>query len=227
MKERPIIFNDEMVRALLDGRKTQTRRVVRPQPSSNTDKIYADHYNGGPEWAFWLPDNRMTEPRTWRCPYGVPGDRLWVRETWCGGQHGTSVYYKASWHEHEHGPRWRPSIHMPRWASRLTLDVTDVRVERVKDISPEDAKAEGDKERSGLPEFYSRGVMCHVDWFSHLWYSINAKLKPVRRDGVITHYESYPWDDIRETRTHRGKPWHIYGNPWVWVVTFRRVGGDA
>ena len=83
MKERPLLCTGSSVRAILEDRKTQTRRVFNPQPKTEgVNGVYADKYNGGPEWAFWLPDNRITEERTWRCPHGVVGDRLWVRETW-------------------------------------------------------------------------------------------------------------------------------------------------
>lgn len=80
-KERPILFSGPMVRAILEGTKSQTRRVVKPQPVSTAPGLYADRYNKSEQWAYWLPDNRMDAPRTFTCPYGQPGDRLWVRET--------------------------------------------------------------------------------------------------------------------------------------------------
>ena len=214
MKERPIIFKGEMVRAILDGRKTQTRRVIKPQPVCDLDGAYFDAYNDGPQWNWWLPDGRMCKGHDIvRCPFGAPGDLLWVRECWtifeppleyeggCNIEESLKginndylkrceVAYRAD--GEQDGPvRWRPSIHMPRWASRITLEVKDVRVERVQDISAKDAKKEGDKERSGHPEFYAFGPECHRRWFSHLWNSINAK-------------RGYSWES----------------NPWVWVVEF-------
>ena len=140
MKERPILFSGPMVRAILDGRKTMTRRIVKQQ---------AD--NGGycqsldPDKGVWLVHNGGSI----RCPYGQPGDRLWVRETWsawtggmtsCGEERAPQIEYKAT--SQSEGP-WRPSIFMPRWASRILLEITDVRVERLNDISEEDAIAEG------------------------------------------------------------------------------------
>ncbi len=145
MKERPIMFSGEMVRAILEGRKTQTRRVWKRPELRKAD------------WE--IGDSSIA------CPYGEVGDRLWVRETWCGGQHGMPVHYKASWTEHEYGPAWKPSIHMPRKYSRITLEITGVRVERVQDMSVEDAINEG----IGLSSVDPLGS------FGQLWDSINAK----------------------------------------------------
>jgi hypothetical protein len=200
MNEKPILFSGEMVRAILDGRKTQTRRVVKPQPGD------------GFEWKGWLADtsgnranigkacweNRESlETLMIRSPYGKPGDLLWVREThWLDwyedgvvvdGQ-PAHVHYRAG---HPHpviaksiDGHWRPSIFMPRWASRITLRVTDVRVERVQEIHYSDVVAEGVTD-----EFYNWSGK----WVE-LWDRINAK---------------------------RGYGWDI--NPWVWVVEFEVV----
>lgn len=156
MTERPIIFSGDMVRAILDGRKTQTRRVMKPQPSP-ADVFVGDHGLGmGPQF---------------RCSYGQSGDRLWVRETWACECCGRTLEYRAV-HGRCEGlsyradggtggsSGWRSPIHMPRWASRLTLDITEVRVQRVQEISEEDAVAEG--------------VDIWAD-FRPLWDSINAK----------------------------------------------------
>ena len=169
MKERPVLFNGEMVRAERDGWKRVTRRVVKPQPEMVTDQSVVPWEGDGAALM------RMMEKVGRRCPYGQPGDRLWVRETWgifdaetFGDAYGIS--YRADdyagrqgdiyWPEvpkKDHGKycmtgadgtcapdeKWRPSIHMPRWASRTDLVVTGVRVERVQDISEEGAVAEG------------------------------------------------------------------------------------
>lgn len=223
MRERPILFSEPMVRALLDGRKTQTRRLVKPQPLSKTDGVRADRYNRSEEWAFWLPDNRMTEPRTWTCPHGAVGDRLWVRESF-GIDHDDALALEQDTHVcyQADGPaksfyrefqRYRPSIHMPRWASRLTLELTEVRVERLQEISEADAKTEGlavltkDRgqtwkwgiaDRDGLPGNDNTGWHWS-DWdvdprkaFAKLWRCINGP-------GA--------WD----------------ANPWVWALSFKRV----
>jgi hypothetical protein len=178
--ERPILFSGEMVRAILDGRKTQTRRVVRNQSRA---------LGIGME----VPEFRADIIT--RCPYGQPGDRLWVRETWCSSPDG--VMYRAT--EHEHGMHqpddcniWRPSIHMPRWASRLTLSISDVRVERLQDMRAPDAIAEGIPSR-GIdregPNIASALMYLHD--YKQLWDSLNAK---------------------------RGYGWAT--NPWVWVISF-------
>lgn len=183
VSEKPILFSGAMVRAILDGRKTQTRRVVKPQPSR--DLFHLECLPGG-EW-------RDEEVSLGLCPYGQPGDRLWVRETWGmtvdAGVHpaDSELVYRATdpdWSTTE-GWKWRPSIFMRRFACRLFLEVTAVRVERLQDISPQDAWAEA------IP---------HDDWetggavteFARLWDSINAK-------------RGYGWES----------------NPWVWVVEFR------
>lgn len=204
MKERPILFSGEMVRAILDGRKTQTRRVARiPRgyeewtPEAGSDGTLVLRGQGISTWV--------------DCPYGVPGDRLWARETW--RERGTTGIHiageqDAEWLEYRadgdvDGPSWRPSIHMPKWASRITLEVTGVRVERVQDISEEDAIAEGIQveDRSFGRAWRNYDSRMPSEWFTHhtasfwsLWDSINAK-------------RGYSWES----------------NPPVWVVEFRRV----
>ena len=198
-----------MVRAVLDGSKTQTRRIVKPQPvpwCAMDDEQTLPFIEHGKVKC--LAEFGALEVL---CPYGVVGDRLWVRETWaaytglsidgecdeitctpsemqerCGTSRADVVYFADS----KSAPdRWRPSIHMPRWASRITLEITDVRVERLNDISKEDARAEG-------------VVPLVMDCGSFL----------PRFEGV--------WG-------------HVYGpdswasNPWVWALTFKRVGSAA
>ncbi|MGP3296556.1 hypothetical protein [Serratia marcescens] len=230
MKERPVIFNGEMVRAILDGRKTQTRRVMKPQPEpcyrgghwwpSNTFKtmlhIEEQMQNGAGGWGGLAGD---------ACLFGAVGDRLWVRETWGVISHAfdesdriidwvpdrpaTAIhempfgngYYSGyaiyaadgafSWGDDDgHGEHscWKPSIHMPRAACRILLEITAVRVERLNDISEEDAKAEGVK--AGVCPGHEH--MMHQVAFSELWQSI---------------YGEESWR----------------ANPWVWVIEFRRV----
>jgi len=211
MKERPILFSAPMVRAILEGRKTQTRRVVKVQPGPSCcieegDEgeppfVYSSLYGDGP--GYEVHESRAP----CRCPYGAPGDRLWVRETWMqnpgreispdGNRH--DVIYRAD--ECHYGPaiRWRPSIHMPRWASRIDLEVTGVRVERLQDISEEGAIAEGvgrvGERFKGYMPLHTGGqydpALAKTS-FSQLWESING-------DGS--------WD----------------ANPWVWVVEFNRA----
>lgn len=238
MKERPILFSGPMVRAILEGRKTQTRRIIKPQPPSIeavqaragidfsifTDKAMPGSYRvAGPVWAVreLMGIDRSPE---WRCPYGQPGDRLWVRETcvihelpWREDPRPPAecfrarVTYLADGAQHVFEPhmehwrtsmeagfvRKRTSIHMPRWASRITLEIVSVRVERLQDISEDDARAEGLEvyNDDGVDYYgpFNKGHCSAKTAFSWLWDSINAKRAP--------------WAS----------------NPWVWVVEFRRV----
>ncbi len=232
MKERPILFNGEMVRAVLDGTKTQTRRVMRVQPP-NRILSWQDATDG--EWfghdvaedvdsdsaEFWPSYEKGI-----KCPYGVAGDRLWVRETFnptaCDG--GLGYRFRAddpngNCPECGEPCRWKPSIFMPRDASRITLEVLSVRAERVTVITPQEAIAEGvtgwairenerrtynikTRKRRPKPlgpnvlDGTKRGVPYHVNAFAELWDSINAK---------------------------RGFGWDV--NPWIWAVEFKDLSG--
>ena len=202
MKEKPILFSGPMVRALLAGTKKQTRRVVKPEGAHHvfqfrgtTAAAGADEPTG--EWG-WCGSERVINDHI-RCPYGKPSDRLWVRETWspdppCDGawaytawagcregqiagvperfRHPEYCNYAADW---PHEPIiWTPSIHMPRWASRLTLEITDVRVERLQDINEHDAAAEG--VATWAPGALSPDSLQAdpSDQFRWLWGSING-----------------------------------------------------
>lgn len=161
-RERPILFKGEMVRAILDGRKTQTRRVVKPQPKYGA-------FNCDCDWdVYWYENDKEIHVR---CPYGQPVDRLWVRETWTNADGEKDIRYRAE----ERAIccdalyRWRPSIHMPRWASRITLEITSVRVERLQDISEEDAKAEGVSAMLVPPD---GGSWPYAQGFEYLWNSL-------------------------------------------------------
>lgn len=218
MTERGMIFNAEMVRAILDGRKTQTRRIVKSdcmdigEKDDGTLWPWREHDNGGD---YWYP-----------CPFGEVGDRIWVRETWQAIHDSVDEFghveertYSPSipkekdryWHtvyaEHfgdenreDRGFPWRPAIHMPRWASRILLEITSVRVERLNDISQKDAQAEG-MELTGWRPTYSDPdsggeVWTPYDNFAELWQSL---------------YGVGSW----------------LSNPWVWVIEFRRIEGGA
>lgn len=246
MKERPILMNAFSVRWILEDRKWMTRRRMKPQPvwergAWTVPGFFANTERGFAEGV--LQSN-------FRCPYGVPGDRLWVRETLMpvmdcenhtpetdrygviykadpGGVGERPIHYDGRAADYFDGSdRWRPSIFMPRWASRLLLEVKDVRVERVREITGDDILAEG--VNSFVHKDASYFERAQREEFSRLWDSINGKPRPVHvkdQDGkkVIDHYASYPWEEVQETRTHNGKPWHVIGNPWVWVIGFRRL----
>jgi hypothetical protein len=193
MKERPIIFSGEMVRAILDGRKTQTRRVIKNVPAI---LLYPQIQDAGVP----IPELIEAYKKAWlgACPYGHPGDRLWVRENIRRGKEGNLAFYAADEGlvtKNGECVRWIfnephvPSIHMPRWASRITLEITDVRVERLKNITNNDALAEGVPDiRDKINNFDMR------DCFAPFWDSLNAK---------------------------RGFGWDV--NPWVWVISFKRI----
>lgn len=226
-REYPILFSGELVRAIFAGRKTQTRRVVRPQPAA-ADEAF-----------FWsspsVPSTRKADEGLYtrdrsglkfvqRSPFGVPGDRLWVRETWycdhfrCRSPFGAHppelireftapgmLAHRAThdcrdWEAGcpcDHG-EWRPSIHMPRWACRITLRVTDVRVERLQDISEADALAEG----VAIDKGHAYAVAGHEEWVHKTARGCFATL----------------WDSIYRTKPGCA----VADNPWVWVVSFER-----
>lgn len=206
-KERPILFSGAMVRALLDGTKTQTRRVVKPQP------IYGDVSGLFSSWQFkkTVKDTTATLYPNGKakvlsmCPYGQPGDRLWVREThlnWWkldeANPEGPRLFshvaaFAADGYELEPGERWIPSIHMLRAASRILLEITEVRVERLQDCSAEDAAAEG---WPGPDAANSIATAYPIAWYSRLWNEING---------------AGAWES----------------NPWVWAVSFKRITPEA
>lgn len=170
MTERPILFSAPMVRAILEDRKTQTRRVVKPQPHPTWTMNVDKRLRRGIPLGDLLKGSILSDTARFRCPYGLPGDRLWVRETWTECKNCGVVNYAAGWKvvcckacDQELGA-WKPSIHMFREDSRILLEVTDVRVQRVQDISREDAIAEGMPGGQGWPP---------VEEFSLLWNQIN------------------------------------------------------
>ncbi|MGY1597934.1 hypothetical protein [Klebsiella pneumoniae] len=248
MKERGMIFNSEMVRAILDGRKTQTRRIMKVQPESNqlgllliTDSTKHSDI-GKYHWAESNATGNHVRSKLFSSPFGAVGERIWVRETWAtlGNEDGCYVdwednlckedersaariyrasceqrpgdyglwsipddaYWKPHTKEHKFEGAWRPSIHMPRWASRILLEITDVLVERLNAISEEDARAEGIIDggciNCGEPEpcGCANPEPDATDAFAYLWQSI---------------YGQESWN----------------ANPWVWVIEVKRVEGGA
>jgi len=169
MKQRPIIFSAPMVRAILDGRKTQTRRILKSSPHSQAER--AQHFEGT-RWD-WLRYDGL-RLATFNCPYSQPGDLLWVRETWARyniDQDSHDMAYRATppadWPS---DGNWRPSIFMPRWASRITLEVTAVRIERLQDISEKDSWAEG---CDGWDDDVTGGCSGYGE-FAQLWSEIHG-----------------------------------------------------
>lgn len=208
MTTRPILFSGPMVRALLDGRKTQTRRVLcAADPTDDEPEGYRDL--PAPYVAFGAPVcENVSDGNVYRFPRSyAAGDLLWVREAWAPldacthNDPGSQALVDRGFYRADHPvdcgdvSRWRPSIHMPRWASRLTLRVTDVRVQRVQEISEGDAVAEGiERDTDGWFDYQAPSVQCCVtarDSFMTLWDSLNAR-------------RGYGWD----------------ANPWVAAYTF-------
>lgn len=247
MTDRPILFSTEMVQAILEGRKSQTRRVIKPQPPEGLKWMgwvigtSGDDKNLGA--ACWVDEFPLSKKEHYaKCPYGQPGDRLWVRETWLEdhipelnpNEHGC-IHYKANGYTHQiiiDGWKgcWRPSIFMPRWASRITLEVVSVRVERVQDISEEDAKAEG-------VNFCFPQNVCDTTvgligtkaedhgYDNYLWHgNFKNQHPPVDWEHQYSNYktakDSYSslWQLIN---SKRGYGWDV--NPWVWCTEFKRI----
>jgi hypothetical protein len=206
MKERPILFSAPMVRAILDGRKTQTRRIA--IKTSQPRNVYISDFDRN-EFKIEI-ENKHSGQRYWKqCPFGTPGDRLWVRETFCtiDGEH---AFYRANYQadpkgEKEHGVTWTPSIHMPRWASRILLEITGVRVERLQDISFEDAIAEGVYNYAAELATNPKVTEADIE-------------KMIERHGSGKPQCLYAqlWESINGAGSWKA-------NPWVWVVEFKRV----
>lgn len=202
MKEHPIIFSTEMVKAILAGKKTMTRRVIKPQPKI-VHALYPD--------ATIETEQLFENIERLKCPYGQVGSVLWVRETWDSAHDnvtGTAIFYKADFNDTV--PKgdftWHPSILMPRWASRIILEITNIRVERLNQISVEDIKAEG------TPPF---GV-CPVNTAMLLTGTNN--LDDLQHALSRSMFQDL-WDSIN---AKRGYSWE--SNCWVWVIEFKRIG---
>ncbi|WP_154914040.1 ASCH domain-containing protein [Klebsiella grimontii] len=259
MKERGMIFNGEMVRALLDGRKTQTRRIVK-----GTDGAvkFCKEWNINGEEVFVVlgeKDHTGMNPvlGAISCPLGAVGDRIYVRETWAilGNEDGCCIdweeklckadersaarIYRASceqkpgnyglwsipddadWKphtkDHQYEGAWRPSIHMPRWASRILLEITDVRVERLNAISEEDAQREGVH-----AEVWDQTVVARNYAASDEFFQFWSEDMPHFVEMNQLHQSSFRslWESI-----YGEESWQA--NPWVWVIEFKRVEGGA
>jgi hypothetical protein len=207
MKQRPILFSGPMVRAILEGRKTQTRRVVKPQPDDDREMKARLNRQGNLVWMDWKgkPDDAAPPHYIWgagwdrwKCPYGQPGDRLWVRECFSyasflnDGVQPLFHYWADGNPEEGDWTKPKPSIHMPRAASRITLEIVSVRVERLMDISMQDCIAEGaPMERIEKLDEQDQAIELRC-WYENLWEEIN---------GIGSYYT----------------------NPWVWVVEFKVV----
>lgn len=211
MKERPILFSAPMVRALLDGSKTQTRRAVRKQFADDAEvaevsATTSEGWQTSGHSGLWWDDAGACLDDAVRCPYGKPGDRLWVRETFNRTNPGgdTGIYfYRADNNPAYEDAIWKPSIFMPRWASRITLEITAVRVERLQDISYEDALAEGVADARPL---LGNTEPSHGETADET----SRRLRWPQREYELL------WNKINGVGA-----WNK--NPWVWCVSFKRV----
>lgn len=210
IKSRPILFSSEMIRAILDGKKSMTRRIIKPQPHDINDRT-SEEVNAAWQEGF-VPV---------KCPYGTVGDVLWVREGFTILE-SNEIIYKADSSPAPYGlqllpdgsyfdGRWKPSIHMPRWASRITLEITDIRVERLQDISEEDAKAEGLKAitkdggitiKYGIPDTDGLPGTDNFGWQWQDWH-----IDPRMAYKLL-------WESINGAGS-----WEV--NPFVWVIQFK------
>ena len=238
--DRPIIFKDDMVRAILEGRKTQIRRIMKPQPVIGDDGWFRwDGHKPNSKYGAYASSQVDLKSISIfvgvSCPYGRPGDRLWVRETHhvpggyleaglieeipkgVSSPESLGVTYRAdapSLKPCDGG--WTPSIHMPRWASRITLEITGVRVERLQDISEEDAIAEGARHFPDLP-----GTSPYEQddrWSMETPDSCDQCLGNARM--AFANYFCKITGNAPKG-LHDPRPWDA--NPWVWVIEFRRV----
>lgn len=221
MKQIPILFSTAMVQAILEGRKTQTRRIIRPQPDENG----VEYFENAPsldwesvykeQWKPWIWDTEDGERVGKFCPYGQPGDVLWVRETISYFKQGGGTIqrektkYKAD--ERWNGNnliKWTPSIHMPKAAARIWLEVVSVKVQRLQDITEQDAVAEGI-----VPLAMSSMQLAQT---GQLYYDY-TKPKQLFNEGLQPFWSfNSLWCSI-----NGGESWEA--NPWVWVVEFKRI----
>lgn len=217
MKERPILFSAPMVRAIDDGRKTQTRRMVK-----TTIPNWITKYAGRDEDIHTLTGSHPIGEWFVRCPLGTVGDRLWVKETWRDfpninnpagrfPKKPSHCFYRAD-RDGAGGP-WRPSIFMPRWASRITLEVTGVRLERLQDISEADALAEGIIKRMSATDAYEeRHFGCSTMSWEYLFDEAGQAY-----ESAVSAYRAL-WEKLNGAGSWAD-------NPWVWVYEFKRIGG--
>lgn len=246
MKERPLLMSAPMALAVLEGRKSQTRRVMNPQPSEGFSPSACESYepivinkNGEqePGGAIFGCCDLYGEDEGYKCPHGQPGERLWCKETYCHLTDPVSgirtCYYKSTDEPpalcddegfglyrkdgSERSP-WRSSIYMPRWASRLTLEIISVRVERVTEISNADAFSEGIESEVWDQSLSCRDYSKPDAWFNNWGVENNAHLTYVESDQIgIASFRTL-WDSIN---AKRGFGWET--GCWCWVIEFRRI----
>jgi len=272
MNSKPILFKPELAKSINLGIKTQTRRIVKPQPmvqgrSDNRVEVY----KRGDKWEVkdLLSSDGFSILDSFECPYGKVGDTLWVRETWCYVLKDHAHDLLEGWRDHnqyvlksmvhddwmeyakeKYGYKWKPSIHMPKIASRILLRIKDIRVERVNSISKVDSMSEGievakniDTGDLGFKNYWRNKNFPDAEFlynpihsFQSIWNSIHVEPKPIQKkiNGKLTTvgYEAYHFDDRdllmfsdEGFESWKGLPLKLFVNPWVWVIEFEKVEG--
>ncbi len=255
VRERPIPFTGEMIRAILADRKTQTRRVCKDAHDGESWAASVHQDGSGTGWIAWWPNPVSAEATAkaypgdegFRCPYGVPGDRLYVKEAWQTGSRLDSMNatqiaemsHDAGWTQPAYCPvrypldgkctqwgdndardfgdwgRIRTSRFMPKWVARLWLEVTDVRVQRVREITREDVRAEG---TPGMVCAKHQCEHCNGSGSNHTWPDGCPHCEPKGSGLNHTNHFRRLWDSINAARGYAWK-----GNPWVWCLTVKRA----
>jgi hypothetical protein len=214
MKEHPILFSRPMVRAILEGRKTQTRRIVK-HPAIFRNGAFEFICNGQP--LALLPEDFVLHASR----HGHPGDRLWVKETFAKTEEGYlyrewSMYDSMILSGEQFGWDWTPSIFMPRTASRITLEITGVRVERLNDISEDNAAAEGVESEIWDQSVSVRNYMVKDGWFNDWGIEDTEHVIYVESEKIMRRSFSSLWESINGPDSWKA-------NPWVWVIEFKRL----
>lgn len=277
VKETPLIFLPENILAILAEEKSQTRRIIKNSSGAFWDHAGYQPFVDDEGWIGWrqidtgkIADNASKV----KCRFGKRGDRIWCRESWrpeelengldgyrfeadnhfspIGDGRNSGDLWMADYNNGKYGENWRPSMFMPRHVARLILEITEIQIQRVQQISEEDAWREAIEatviDQAILTRDYLsdktnlawEGKYWFQTWtpdepgyvpfeesgrasYKTLWNSLHAKPKPVYSRGEITHYESFPFDGRAVTETYRGLPWFIRPNPWVFALTFVKI----
>jgi hypothetical protein len=252
MKEIGMMFTTPMIQAIEDDRKRVTRRIIKPQPPEELQFPYgfitgsSDKRNIGKFcWTHGKVCDNRTHIVSTPCQ---PGDIIWCRESAMiqsmkNYDKSVKLIFKADNRLQEFHVslklyeqlyqypenKWLSPYWFTREAARLFLTVKDVHPEKLQDITGDDVIEEGIKLSCRHDNYVCSAYPCDFkntyackDYFKDLWDSLYAAPRPIKKRGIITHYESYPWEDVQEIREYKGKPWIVYGNPWIFKIEFER-----
>jgi hypothetical protein len=250
MTEKPIPFSGEMVRALREGRKDHTRRIIKPQPTDffeNPVFVYSEEGHSGAGWYCYESEYGDEGAIFYKCPYGRPGDEIvllsaWATEAQYDHLPPSKITAKALFwtlFDGEPKPDWCGRTRSARFIPKRLYSVfphgiiKSVRAERLQEISYSDAESEGimvwwdalsGLEQSKIIQRCNYEPIGETGIYRLLWDSLYAAPRPVHKRGQIVRYESYPWEDVQETREYKGKPWVVRGNCFVWRVEWEVKG---